>query len=450
MANYDVLIIGAGAAGLSAARALSGARKRVCLLEARPRVGGRVHTIRESSLPLPIELGAEFVHGTVESTLSLIDAAALNLAQLPDNHWWSADGQWQLVDFWSELAIIQKEASRLKRDMSFADFLRAHPKLPKRLRELAHGFVEGYHAAHADRMSARVLASADSEQEEEAPGANAQYRLPGGYDEVLASLHAALDPTFADVRLNTAVRRVEWSQGRVSVETSRGEALRAAALVITVPIGVLKAPREADGAIAFDPPLREKENALAHIEAGHIVKIAFRFREPFWSDPQFIVERAKDPKSVARGIPLNFVHTNDRFMPTWWTFAPLRAPILTGWAGGHAADALLAEGPETMIDRALDSMSRAFCMKRKKLNALLVGTWTHDWQSDPYARGAYSYATVGGENAHQTMAKPIRRTLFFAGEGTSSDQTGTVAGALESGTRAARDVLRALPVSSRG
>jgi monoamine oxidase len=211
---------------------------------------------------------------------------------------------------------------------------------------------------------------------------------------------------------------VQWSANRVDVQTET-QRFRAKALLVTIPIGVWKA-----GAIEFDPPLREKERALEKLEAGHVVKIAFRFRERFWDD-------------------VNFLHSNDRFMPTWWTSAPVRAPVLTGWAGGHAADALLAEGSEAMIDRALDSLSAAWKQPRKKLDALLAGTFTHDWQADPFSRCAYSYAAVGGANAHDALAKPIRKTLFFAGEATSSDQTGTVAGAIESGSRAARELLRA-------
>lgn len=190
--------------------------------------------------------------------------------------------------------------------------------------------------------------------------------------------------------------------------------------MITIPIGVWKAR-----AIEFDPPLEEKDRAIDQLESGHVVKVAFRFRERFWDD-------------------VNFLHSSDRFMPTWWTWAPFRAPVLTGWAGGHAADALLAEGREAMIDRALDALSRAWQTPRRRLDSLLAGSFTHDWQADPFSRCAYSYAGVGGAGAHDALAKPIRKTLFFAGEATSSDQTGTVAGAIESGQRAAKQVLRVL------
>jgi monoamine oxidase len=411
--TYDVIVIGAGAAGLSAARALSGARKRVCLLEARPRVGGRIHTLHLPDLPLPIELGAEFVHGESDTTFSIIDAAALIAVTLPDDHWWTDRGERTRIDFWEEINKVRAKIGNLRRDVSFAEFLRRRRDLTPRLRELACTFVEGYHASHADRISTQVLRFADEEQE----GENQQFRIANGQDALIAWLRAGLDPQSCHLFLGTAAKRVQWSANRVDVQTET-QRFRAKALLVTIPIGVWKA-----GAIEFAPPLREKERALEKLEAGHVVKIAFRFLERFWDN-------------------INFLHSNDRFMPTWWTSAPVRAPVLTGWAGGHAADALLAEGSEAMIDRALDSMAAAWKTPRKQLDALLAGTFTHDWQADPFSRCAYSYAAVGGANAHAALAKPIGKTLFFAGEATSSDQTGTVAGAIESGTRAARELLR--------
>jgi monoamine oxidase len=103
---------------------------------------------------------------------------------------------------------------------------------------------------------------------------------------------------------------------------------------------------------------------------------------------------------------------------------------------------MLAEGREGRVERGLEVMSETFGAKRKTIDALLVAAHTHDWQADPFSRGAYSYAGVGGSGAHDALAKPIRNTLFFAGEATSGDQTGTVAGAMASGKRAARSLLR--------
>jgi monoamine oxidase len=410
--KFDIIIIGAGAAGLAAARVLSGAGKRVCIVEARSRVGGRVYTLHHTDLPLPIELGAEFVHGESATTFRIVDAAALIACELPDDHWWSRDGKREEIpDFWGRIDAIRSKIGTLRRDVSFAEFVRTQ-KIPPRMRELACNFVEGYHASHADRISARVLRRADSEQEE--PDGNKQFRIANGQDALIEWLRAGLDPERVELRLNTAVQRIAWEKGAVVID----DKLRAKAAVITLPIGVWKA-----GTVRFDPPLPEKEKAIEKLEAGHVVKIAFRFRERWWDE-------------------INFLHTSDRFMPTWWTTAPVRSPILVGWAGGHAADAMLAEGEEAMIERALGAMARAFDVPRKKIDGLLAGTFMHDWQKDPFSRCAYSYAAVGGENAHAALAKPVRQTLFFAGEATSGDQTGTVAGAVESGLRAARETLR--------
>ena len=419
--QYDVAIIGAGAAGLAAARKLSGAGKSVCLIEARPRIGGRVHSLHLADLPLPIELGAEFIHGEAASTFSIVEAAALAAARLPDDHWWARGKEWERVDdFWGQIDRVRGKIRNVRRDVSFAEFLRRRNDLSPRLRELARSFVEGYHASHADRISARVLRSADEEQED----GNAQFRLAGGQDALIAWLRAGLDPEGVHILLGTVAKSVQWSEGWVTID-SNSQRIRAKKLIVTIPIGVWKAPRDQEGAIQFDPALDDKERALDRLETGHVVKIAFRFRERFWDE-------------------FNFLHSSDRFVPTWWTSAPFRSPVLTAWAGGHAADALLADGSRAMIDRALDAMSSAFDVPRRKLDQLLAGTFTHDWQSDPFARGAYSYAAVGGENAADELAKPIRKTLFFAGEATSSDQTGTVAGAIESGWRAAKEALRSM------
>ncbi|HEX3111188.1 MAG TPA: NAD(P)/FAD-dependent oxidoreductase [Thermoanaerobaculia bacterium] len=418
--KFDVVIIGAGAAGLAAARDLSGAGKRVCIVEARERIGGRINTRRVDGVAMPIELGAEFIHGEAEATFAAVNAAPLIALQLPDTHSWSRHGKWsKRDDFWTRIARVRAKIPDRKRDVSFDEFLRSRRDVDPRLRELAYNFVEGYHAAHADRISAAALRASDEETE-----APAQFRIVNGYDRVVQWLLAGVAPDRSELRLNTMVKRVEWRAGDVVVETTR-DTIRARAAVITIPIGVWKAPHDSDGSIVFDPPLREKERAIEKLELGHVVKIVFRFREPFWEPT------------------VNFLHAKDRYVPTWWTYAPVRAPILIGWAGGHAADALLAESEDARVSRAIDSMAAAFDTKRRKIESLLVATYMHDWQADPFSRCAYSYAGVGGAEAHKALGKPIARTLFFAGEATSGDETGTVAGAIESGHRAAREHLRA-------
>lgn len=439
--RFDVVVIGAGAAGLSAARELSGAGRRVCLVEARQRAGGRIHTVRVPDLALPIELGAEFIHCEAQETFSIVEAASLVACQLPDNHWWTEGGRWSAIpDFWGRIDKVRARIGALKRDRSFAEFLRTRRALPPRLREIVRGYVEGYHAAHADRISAMALSGADEEQEES--GGNKQFRILDGYDALIEWLRAGLDPSRVETRLGTVVKSVSWRDREVVVDCVAGagnleRTIRASAAVVTLPIGVWKSASEQEGSIRFDPPLDEKARAISQIEVGHVVKIVMRFAERFWDDSAFLKKRG-----ATASQPVNFVHSSDRFVPTWWTGAPVRVPTVTAWAGGHAADALLAEGESGMTDRALDSMSKAFGMRRRTLDELLSGTWSHNWQADPFSRGAYSYAGVGGSGAHKQLARPLRSTLFFAGEATNGEQTGTVAGAVESGKRAAKELLR--------
>ena len=432
--KYDVAVVGAGAAGLSAARDLCAAGKRVCLIEASERIGGRILTRHVPGIAIPIELGAEFIHGEAHSTFSIVESAGLQAVELPENHGWSRGGRFQMLpDFWADIEKVESKIRSLRRDISFDEFLRTRPSIPPRLRELSRNFVEGYHAAHADRMSAMSLTSSDSEQD----GDNKQFRILQGQDALIEWLLAGLDPERCEVFPGTVVSRVIWRRGRVTIEAD-ARIFEATAAIFTLPIGVWKAPRDQSGSILFDPELHDKQTALGKLEVGHIVKILFRFAERFWDEPDFVAQRMSAKKSAP---PLNFIHSSDRFVPTWWTSSPVRSPLLTGWAGGPAADALLANAPETRIDRALDSLAAVFRMPRKRIDALLRGSWTHDWQSDPFIRGAYSYPGVGGRNAHKALARPSEETLFFAGEATNGEQTGTVAGAIESGRRAAKEVL---------
>lgn len=438
--RFDVIIIGAGAAGLAAARDLSSAGKTICILEGRQRIGGRIWTIHSPDLPLPIELGAEFIHGDAEETFAIVDAGALLTYELPQTFWRSSGGQrptavrrtkgqpraavphkWRLEpNFWEEITRIRKRIPAGAHDISFADFLKKQRGLSPGLKQMALHFVEGYHASHADRISAASLRASDEEDEDPK-----QHRIANGYDAVIEWLRAGLHPQRADLRLGSEVTDVSWRRGEVEVQTARGETVRGKAAVVTIPIGVWKA----SAGIRFDPPLREKQRAIEKIEVGHVVKIVFRFRQRFWEAADFIKH------------PLAFVQTFDRFMPTWWTSAPARSTLLTGWAGGHAADRMLAQGRSAMIDRALDTLASTFAMKRSEIDRLLDSTHMHDWQADRFSRGAYSYAGIGGDRAHAALAKPVAGTLFFAGEATSGDQTGTVAGAISSGKRVAKQIL---------
>ena len=436
--SADVIIIGAGAAGLSAARALSSGGLSVIILEARDRIGGRIFTRHITSFPAPIELGAEFIHGQPRETWDVVDAAGLTAVEVADSHWQSLDGALRESDLWPRWeAVVRQMREAGAPDQPFRQFIEERYGAEDQLetKRLALDFVEGFNAASADRISVAALVAME--------GAGAAFRVLNGYDQVADWLLAGCDPQRVTLRLSVVANEIKWSRGDVEVIaiSPAGYSLpsfRAERAVITLPLGVLQAPPGAPGAVHFNPELKEKQEAIGKIMMGAVTKIVLRFRERFWERNGFTFQPAG-----GRLPPLGFLHSHDEYFPTWWTHLPVRAPILTGWAGGPAAERLALRGEEFVVGRALDSLRRLFGLERERLADLLAAWYTRDWQADPYSRGAYSYIPVGGLDAPRLLARPIEDTLFFAGEATDLDgQNGTVNGAMASGQRAAIEILR--------
>jgi monoamine oxidase len=374
--------------------------------------------------PVPVELGAEFVHGEAEDTMQGARAAGLAVETLPDRHVWARGGRLRpMGDMWSRVDAVRKRISTRRSDVSFADFLARHA-LPAPAKQLARMMVEGYHAAPVDRMSTQALAVGDEEVGE---AAHRQHRLVAGYDGLLGWLRAGLDPARVSVHLRTAATEVRWEKGRIQVRArvgtgTREETFRSQAAIVTVPLGVLKAPPDEPGGVRFVPDLDRYRTALDGLDMGHVVKVILRFRERAWSDEA------------------DFFHDPEAAFPTWWTRGPLRVPVLTGWAGGPAAQALRGLGERDIVDVALATLSSMLGERRARLEPLVEGWACHDWQADPLSRGAYAYVLVGGVPAQRMLARPLDATLFFAGEATEPEETGTVSGAIASGRRAARQV----------
>ena len=141
------------------------------------------------------------------------------------------------------------------------------------------------------------------------------------------------------------------------------------------------------------------------------------------------------------GSPIGFVQSPGEDVPVWWTADPARAPVLTGWAGGPDAAALLRLDEKSRAERSLQCLSRLFALPRATLDQLVERCWTYDWSRDPFSLGAYSYVGVGGTDAPQVLARPVRETLFFAGDYLNGGTMGTVEGALEGGRLAALRLL---------
>lgn len=431
-ASWDVVVIGAGAAGLAAASRLSAAERRVLVLEARARIGGRIDTRREPGWPVPVEAGAEFVHGHSAAAWDAIRAAALPADEAEGRHWHAPAGRPESLDFdtvWEPIAAELEDFP--EDDLPFAEFLRRHcPNLPPADRELVLAYCEGFNAADAARLSTRWLKESEEAVGEES---GTPSRLREGYDRLAAWLRAGLDPATTELKLRTAVTDIRWEPEHIEVTASAPNetaSYRSRAAIITLPLGVLRAPPGAVGAVTFHPDLPEKRAAWSALAMGAVIKVALRFREPFW---------------LADASDLGFLHTPAGPFQVWWPLRPSEAGILIGWVGGPGATALNGLDPRTVFDRALNQLAASFSVARARLAELVADWKVFDWQADPFTRGAYSYVPVGGLRAVRQLAEPVAGTLFFAGEATDERLAGTVAGALASGVRAADALICSSP-----
>jgi len=438
-----VVVIGAGAAGLAAAEQLARAKLSIRVLEARPRIGGRVDTRRPPDWPVPAELGAEFVQGKAKTLLSRVRKARLRVEPTGEKRLTLKDGRLADVEPLLEGALARVAALHGDVPVEQAlDAMERAEKIPAEERALSRFYVEGYYAADVTRASAEAIGAL--ERASRALHGDEAARVEGGYIGVLERILSSIEKRVPGaLRLSTVVTEVRWSAGRVTMESRKPTGLSlpsllARAAVVTIPLGVLRAPAGAAGAIRFAPRLHELEHAAAAMVQGPLFKLLFRFREAFWRSGTPTAHHAR-----LRG--LGFVFLPGGAVPTWWTTAPVESAVLTGWAGGPLAQELSALPPDTRRGRALETLQRLFGTPRSTLEELLDDELIHDWQADPYARGGYAVTQVGGLGAARVLARPVADTLFFAGEHTHTEgQAGTVHGALETGERAARECLAAL------
>jgi monoamine oxidase len=434
----DVVIVGAGAAGLAAARDLHDKGIGVRILEARCRIGGRIYTIHDRRSPLPIELGAEFLHGEAKEVNEVVDAANLTAVDIEGERWRSTRGHLSRVDdYWKRLDRILGQADPKRTpDRSLAEFLAEQPggKQFAEDRLLARDFVEGFHAAELDRISERAIADGgnpgeDSEEQRMA-------RLVDGYGAVTDWLANSLRPS---IRLGRVVADIDWSPGKVRV-TARcadgtDEVVRASAAVITVPVSLLHPAARGRGALKFIPEVPSVRAAATCAAMGHVRRTVLLLDRPLVD-----IFSERQQKRLAR---LAFIFARGVDVPVWWNMYPARSALMVGWAGGPVAIAL-ERGHANKRDAAVSALAQAIGSKRGTIERHLVATFSHDWARDPFARGAYSYPLVGGADVGKRLSRPIAGTLFFAGEAADAEgRNGTVHGAIGSGQHAAKQVMRA-------
>ncbi len=367
-----------------------------------------------AGLAIPVELGAEFLHGEAKSTHALLrqaKLAAINSVRVQNDF----DGRRLRPGNSFAEAKRAVDGAVLARDISFDRFL-AGRRLPAKTKAAARMMVQGFDAADPARVSARSIL----EEWGEAGAFGAmQPRPEGGYGALMDWMAIDLMSRKANIQLGTVVREVRWQRGSVRV---RGRFLgepftvQASRAVIALPLGVLQA-----GTVRFLPVLAAKREPLGRLASGPVIRVAMRFHEPVWEK---------------RAPGVSFFNSPQASFPTFWTPLPMRAPLLTAWAGGPKAAKLSGLSMRRLVGEALGGVQRIFP------DARLADALVQDWKRDPFSRGGYSYALVGGAGARDRLAEPLDNTLFFAGEATDTEEAGTVAGALRSGARAAREVLK--------
>jgi monoamine oxidase len=432
----DVIVIGGGMSGLAAARELSRQRLRVVLVEARARMGGRIDTRRPKDWPLPVELGAEFIHGGNPDLWTLVKAARVTPRKLADRHWLSREGVVEKIpDVDRKLSSVTRLIKPAKASgLSFTEYFRKYPaRVAPDDWMLARSFVEGFEAAPRNRISARSLAG-------EAMDDRDQYVVPGGYDQVIARL--VDDCARGGVRMlrEMVVTSVAWRRGRVSVAAHDAlsgvpREYTARATIVALPLGVLKA-RSGTGAVRFNPALKGKQALIDGMQMGEVFRIAIRFHRGSW--------RRMLPEILQRGRNgFGFIHSTAKGVPVWWSLSG--QPVVVGWAGGPAAKALLRIPIAARRRKALSSLAETLGIAPSVVKQGVADWKSWDWTNDPFTRGAYSFTAAGQDESGTKLRRPLRDTLFFAGEATADgSEVGTVHGALSSGLRAAREAARVL------
>jgi monoamine oxidase len=425
------LVVGAGAAGLMTARELARAGKRVTVLEARDRCGGRIYPLPAEEFGYPAEGGAEFVHGAARLTRSLMREAGLSLSPRGGARWSTRTGALSRADesWLPDTTRFYQALREVKADLPIAEFLETHfaDRRYDELRRSIARTVEGYDAADPRRASTLALRDEWLARDDGEHG-----RIAEGYGALIEHLASECRKHGAAIHLGAAVAAIDESGGRIAARCHDGAVFEADAAILTVPPPLLFE-------IGLPSAARERVMAAADIGYGNVVKLLLRFATTWWSDIS--------GRDLA---DLSFL-LSDAPIPTWWTQYPDGYPVLTGWLAGPKADRVSSLTVAELVEMGLASLAEIFHLPADRLRSELVASRAINWGNDPFARGAYSYATPQTRKAQALLRTSDGGAIFFSGEALyAGPDMGTVEAALASGQETAQTILTGFPATPPG
>ncbi|MBA3533286.1 MAG: FAD-dependent oxidoreductase [Ardenticatenales bacterium] len=426
--STEIIVIGAGAAGLSAARALHDKGRKVIVLEARDRIGGRVWTDR--SWKLPLDLGASWIHGMEGNPLTELarkhkielaetDYDSMTLYDFKGDRVSEKDVE-EVAEWYEEImeqlkeareALEEEDGDDISLREAFDEVLAEEDEIEKWDRHALEYFIN-WQIEQDYSTDTETLSFYYWDNDSEFDGEDALF--PGGYDQIIKVLAQGLD-----IRLEHVVQKVEYHDEGVRVATSQG-VFEAECVLVTLPLGVLK-----EGSVEFAPPLpKPKEKAIRKLGVGTLNKAYLRFPNVFWDKESEWLGYMSPRKGECTAFLNLYYYTQE--------------PILLCFNVGGYGKEIEKLPDQQLVAEAMKSLRAMYGSDVPTPEKALLTRWN----ADPFARGSYSYmATHATDEDPRALAAPVNNRLFFAGEATADDYPATVHGALLSGQREAKRIL---------